>query len=112
MTPGVPRERIGFKRHLRAEVVAGDAVYLFSERGVTAPGVQATDCMLAWAKAKRSAFATVTIASGTASMARRVTIFASPFPGGRRLGKRENSSGCMRFECLNDPRKGQPAFSN
>jgi ribosomal protein S12 methylthiotransferase accessory factor len=36
MTSGVPRERIGFKRHLRAEVVAGDAVYLFSERGVTA----------------------------------------------------------------------------
>ncbi|GIH07582.1 hypothetical protein Rhe02_56490 [Rhizocola hellebori] len=36
MTSGAPRERIGFKRHLRAEVVAGDAVYLFSERGVTA----------------------------------------------------------------------------
>lgn len=27
---------IGFRRHLRAEVVAGEAVYLFSERGVTA----------------------------------------------------------------------------
>lgn len=27
---------IGFKRHLRTEIVAGDAVYLFSERGVTA----------------------------------------------------------------------------
>jgi bacteriocin biosynthesis cyclodehydratase domain-containing protein len=27
---------IGFRRHLRAEVVAGEAAYLFSERGVTA----------------------------------------------------------------------------
>lgn len=27
---------LGFKRHLKAEVVAGEAVYLFSERGVTA----------------------------------------------------------------------------
>jgi bacteriocin biosynthesis cyclodehydratase domain-containing protein len=27
---------IGFRRHLRAEVVAGEATYLFSERGVTA----------------------------------------------------------------------------
>jgi oxazoline/thiazoline synthase len=27
---------IGFKRHMRAEVVANDAVYVFSERGVTA----------------------------------------------------------------------------
>ena len=36
----VPRpsatQLIGFKRHLRAEVVHGDATYLFSERGVTA----------------------------------------------------------------------------
>lgn len=29
-------ERIGFKRHLRPEIVHGEAVYLFSERGVTA----------------------------------------------------------------------------
>lgn len=28
--------RVGFRRHLRAEVVAGDAAYVFSERGVTA----------------------------------------------------------------------------
>jgi bacteriocin biosynthesis cyclodehydratase domain-containing protein len=36
-TPGAAAaELIGFKRHLRAEVVADEAVYLFSERGVTA----------------------------------------------------------------------------
>jgi ribosomal protein S12 methylthiotransferase accessory factor len=36
-TPGASAaELIGFKRHLRAEVVADEAVYLFSERGVTA----------------------------------------------------------------------------
>lgn len=29
-------ERIGFKRHLRPEIVQGEAVYLFSESGVTA----------------------------------------------------------------------------
>ena len=29
-------ERIGFKRHLRPEIVHGEAVYLFSESGVTA----------------------------------------------------------------------------
>ncbi|HET9206856.1 MAG TPA: hypothetical protein VFO28_11500, partial [Burkholderiaceae bacterium] len=27
---------IGFKRHLRAEIIAGDAVYLISERGIVA----------------------------------------------------------------------------
>jgi hypothetical protein len=27
---------VGFKRHLRVEVIKGEAVYLFSERGVTA----------------------------------------------------------------------------
>jgi ribosomal protein S12 methylthiotransferase accessory factor len=30
------RELIGFKRHLRTEIVRGEAVYLFSENGVTA----------------------------------------------------------------------------
>ncbi|QFZ21149.1 TOMM precursor leader peptide-binding protein [Saccharothrix syringae] len=30
------QERIGFRRHLRPEIVQGDAVYLFSENGVTA----------------------------------------------------------------------------
>lgn len=30
------KERIGFKRHLRTEIVRGEAVYLFSENGVTA----------------------------------------------------------------------------
>ncbi|MFC0110331.1 TOMM precursor leader peptide-binding protein [Kibdelosporangium aridum] len=35
--PGVPTGRVvGFKRHLRVEVIKGEAVYLFSERGVTA----------------------------------------------------------------------------
>ncbi|MBP2325797.1 ribosomal protein S12 methylthiotransferase accessory factor [Kibdelosporangium banguiense] len=35
--PGVPAGRVvGFKRHLRVEVIKGEAVYLFSERGVTA----------------------------------------------------------------------------
>lgn len=29
-------QRVGFRRHLRAEVVAGEATYLISERGVTA----------------------------------------------------------------------------
>jgi ribosomal protein S12 methylthiotransferase accessory factor len=33
---GAPAGRVGFKRHLRVEVVSGEAVYLFSERGVTA----------------------------------------------------------------------------
>ncbi|TDP96599.1 TOMM precursor leader peptide-binding protein [Labedaea rhizosphaerae] len=36
-TPGSPAAGlVGFKRNLRAEVVAGEATYLFSERGVTA----------------------------------------------------------------------------
>jgi oxazoline/thiazoline synthase len=35
-TVTAPLELIGFKRHLRAEVVPGEAAYLFSERGVTA----------------------------------------------------------------------------
>ena len=35
--PGAPAGRlVGFKRHLRVEVVSGEAVYLFAERGVTA----------------------------------------------------------------------------
>jgi oxazoline/thiazoline synthase len=34
--PVVTGQRVGFRRHLRAEVVSGDATYLFSERGVTA----------------------------------------------------------------------------
>jgi bacteriocin biosynthesis cyclodehydratase domain-containing protein len=35
--PGAPTGRVvGFKRHLRVEVIKGEAVYLFSERGVTA----------------------------------------------------------------------------
>ena len=32
----LPVAAVGFRRHLRADVVAGDAVYVFSERGVTA----------------------------------------------------------------------------
>lgn len=41
---GQPTPTIGFRRHLRAEVVPHDAVYLFSERGVTAlqgPAIEA-----------------------------------------------------------------------
>src|SRR5262249_21217854 len=34
--PAGPQQWIGFKRHLRTEVVAGEAAYLISERGVTA----------------------------------------------------------------------------
>ncbi|MEV8512060.1 TOMM precursor leader peptide-binding protein [Dactylosporangium sp. NPDC051484] len=36
MTGIVPRPWVGFRRDLRAEVVAGEATYLFSEHGVTA----------------------------------------------------------------------------
>src|SRR5215213_3021961 len=39
----LPVPAVGFRRHLRADVVAGDAVYLFSERDVTAlqgPGIE------------------------------------------------------------------------
>ena len=35
MSGGDAQLRVGFKRHLRAHVVRGDAVYLLSERGAT-----------------------------------------------------------------------------